>query len=131
MKHPLRQRPLDIVVLVYVLFNLIFISYFFDLEQVVIPDTSHFAYPAWPPRFLVDLAHWYGRTFDPLLNLRPILPAAGRPPSNMIGATPTGKRSTSKPTATNYPALPGFWAIPAPSTKARSRETASLSCSGR
>jgi hypothetical protein len=68
---PFRRR-LDILFLVYFLFNLVFISYFVDLEQVVIPDTSSFTYPAWPPRFLVDLAHWYGRTFDPLLVARPV-----------------------------------------------------------
>jgi hypothetical protein len=69
---PLRKRPLDIIILLYFLFNLVFISYFFDLEQVVIPDASNFSYPVWPPRFIVDLSHWWGRTVDPLLFARPV-----------------------------------------------------------
>jgi hypothetical protein len=69
---PLGKRPLDIILLIYFIFNLVAISYFFDIEQIVIPDTSHFSYPAWPPRFIVDLSHWWGRTYDPLLNARPV-----------------------------------------------------------
>ena len=69
---PLGERRFDIVFVVFFLFNLVFISYFVDLEQVVIPDTSNFEYPPWPPRFLVDAAHWFGRNFDPLLYLRPV-----------------------------------------------------------
>jgi EXPERA (EXPanded EBP superfamily) len=68
---PLRKRPLDIVILAYLIFNLVAITYLFDLEQILIPDTSHFVYPAWPPRFIVDLSHWWGRNFDPLLYARP------------------------------------------------------------
>jgi hypothetical protein len=67
----LRKRPLDLVILIYFLFNLVAITYLFDVEQIVIPDTSHFTYPAWPPRFIVDLSHWWGRQFDPLLYARP------------------------------------------------------------
>ena len=69
---PLRKRPLDLILLIYFVFNLVAISYFFDIEQIVISDVSHFSYPAWPPRFVVDLGHWWGRTFDPLLNARPV-----------------------------------------------------------
>jgi len=68
---PLRRRPLDIVILIYLLFNLVAITYLFNIEQIVIPDTSHFSYPAWPPKAVVDLSHWWGRTFDPLLHARP------------------------------------------------------------
>jgi hypothetical protein len=68
----LRQRWPDLLILGYFFFNLVFISYFFDLEQIVIPDASHFSYPVWPPKFLVDLAHWWGQTFDPLLFARPV-----------------------------------------------------------
>ena len=67
-----RRRPIDIAILAYLLFNLIFITYFFDIEQIVIPNVSHFTYPVWPPRFLVNLSHWWGRTFDPLLLARPV-----------------------------------------------------------
>ncbi len=69
---PLRKRPLDIAIVAYFLFNILFITYFFDLEQIVIPDVSHFSYPVWPPPFLVNLSHWWGRTFDPLLLARPV-----------------------------------------------------------
>lgn len=69
---PLRERPLDIAIVAYFLFNILFITYFFDLEQIVIPNVSHFSYPAWPPPFLVNLSHWWGRTFDPLLLARPV-----------------------------------------------------------
>jgi hypothetical protein len=51
--------------------NAAFITYIVDLEQLVIPDTSHFRYPIWPPRPLVDLVHWYGNHYDPLLMARP------------------------------------------------------------
>ncbi|HUX20606.1 MAG TPA: emopamil-binding family protein [Spirochaetia bacterium] len=68
----LRRRPIDIAILAYLLFNLVFITYFFDIEQIVIPDVSHFTYPVWPPPFLVNLSHWWGRTFDPLLLARPV-----------------------------------------------------------
>lgn len=69
---PLRQRPLDVVLLVYFIFNLVAITYLFDIEQIVITDVSHFTYPAWPPRAIVDLGHWWGASFDPLLNARPV-----------------------------------------------------------
>jgi hypothetical protein len=52
--------------------NLLFITYMVDLEQLVIPDPAHFTYPAWPPRFMVDLVHWWGRTYDPLVLARPV-----------------------------------------------------------
>ena len=69
---PLRKRPLDAVLLVYFIFNLVAISYLFDIEQIIITDVTHFTYPAWPPRAIVDLGHWWGATFDPLLNARPV-----------------------------------------------------------
>ena len=40
-------------------------------EQLVIADPYDFEYPSWPPRFMVDAVHWWGRTFDPLLMARP------------------------------------------------------------
>jgi hypothetical protein len=66
------RRVLDVIILAYFVFNLLFISWLFDLEQVVIPDTSSFSYPVWPPRFIVDLSHWWGKTYDPLLYARPV-----------------------------------------------------------
>jgi hypothetical protein len=69
---PLRERKLDIVFLGFFWFNLVFITYLFDLEQIVITDTSNFEYPVWPPAFIVDLGHWWGANFDPVLLERPV-----------------------------------------------------------
>jgi hypothetical protein len=68
---PLRQRRLDLVFIGFFVVNLTFITYVVDLENLVIADPEHFHYPIWPPPPLVDLVHWYGRHFDPLLMARP------------------------------------------------------------
>jgi len=67
---PLKQRPLDIVILVFFWINLLLITYMIDIEQVVISDVNQFDYPLWPPAFMVDLIHWWGNTFDPTLMAR-------------------------------------------------------------
>jgi hypothetical protein len=69
---PLSQRRIDYLFLAFFLINIFFISYIVDIEQLTIPDTTHFTYPIWPPRAVVDIIHWYGRSFDPLLMARPI-----------------------------------------------------------
>ncbi len=68
---PLSKRPVDIAVIVFFAINLFFITYIVDLEQLVIPNAEHFTYPVWPPAKMIDLIHWYGRTFDPVLMARP------------------------------------------------------------
>jgi hypothetical protein len=68
---PLAERKLDVVFIGFFLVNLVFISYVVSFEQLVIADPAQFTYPIWPPAPLVDLVHWYGRTFDPLLIARP------------------------------------------------------------
>lgn len=68
---PLRDRRIDVLFLVFFMINVGFITYVVDLEQLVIADPSRFDYPLWPPQPLVDLVHWYGETFDPLLIARP------------------------------------------------------------
>lgn len=68
---PLSDRKIDLFILFFFWFNLIFITYLFDLEQLVIRDTSNFDYPIWPPSWVVDLAHWWGRNYDPALMARP------------------------------------------------------------
>lgn len=68
---PLSRRRLDLFFVAFFLLNLLFITYIVDIEQIIIPDPSHFQYPIWPPAPLVDLIHWYGRTYDPLLMARP------------------------------------------------------------
>lgn len=68
---PLSKRPVDIAIIVFFFINLLFITYIVDLEQLVITDPYHFNYPLWPPAKLVDLVHWYGGNFDPVLMARP------------------------------------------------------------
>ena len=68
---PLRQRPLDWILLGFFAINLGFITYIVDIEQLTIADRSHFEYPAWPPKVFVDMVHWWGDNFDPLQNARP------------------------------------------------------------
>jgi hypothetical protein len=68
---PLRERPLDLALLAFFVLNLGFITYIVDVEQLVIADPAHFSYPLWPPAKLVDLVHWWGRSFDPVLLARP------------------------------------------------------------
>jgi hypothetical protein len=71
MTVPLRQRPYDLFFVVFLAINAMFITYVIDLEQVVIADPYHFSYPVWPPAPFVDLVHWYGSHYDPLLMARP------------------------------------------------------------
>lgn len=71
-RRALRSRPLDLVIVAFFAVNLVFITYMVDLEQIVIPDPEHFDYPVWPPAIIVDLVHWWGRTFDPVLLARPV-----------------------------------------------------------
>lgn len=68
---PIGQRRADLVFVGFFLVNLLFITYVVDLEQLVIADPRRFTYPLWPPAALVDLVHWYGAHFDPLLMARP------------------------------------------------------------
>ena len=68
---PISKRPFDIAIVIFFIINLLFITYIVDLEQLVIADPDHFDYPTWPPSKFVDLVHWYGRNFDPVLMARP------------------------------------------------------------
>jgi hypothetical protein len=68
---PLKERPIDWIYLGFFLVNLFVITYIIDIEQIVISDPFSPAYPVWPLPFFVDLIHWWGRTFDPLLLARP------------------------------------------------------------
>jgi len=67
---PLGQRRLDLAFIVFFAINLGFITYLVDIEQLTIADPTHFTYPLWPPRPIVDMVHWWGRTFDPALMAR-------------------------------------------------------------
>jgi hypothetical protein len=68
---PFSQRRADWIFVGFFAINLFFITYIVDLEQLVIPDPGHFQPPVWPPASLVNLVHWYGSSFDPLLMARP------------------------------------------------------------
>jgi hypothetical protein len=68
---PLRRRPMDIVFVVFFAINLGFITYIVDIETLTVSDPYDFDYPIWPPPPFVDLVHWWGRNFDPLLMARP------------------------------------------------------------
>jgi hypothetical protein len=68
---PLRRRRADWILLAFFAVNLLFITYFVDIEQLTIANPYHFSYPLWPPRFFVDMVHSYGNRYDPLLMARP------------------------------------------------------------
>jgi emopamil binding protein len=68
---PFSQRKVDWIFVGFFLINLFFITYIVDIEQLIIPDPSHFRQPISPPESMVKLVHWYGNSFDPLLMARP------------------------------------------------------------
>jgi hypothetical protein len=68
---PLRRRPLDIGLLVFFTFNLLFVTYIISFEQIAIRDPASFAAPSWPPHQAITLIHWWEKTYDPLLWARP------------------------------------------------------------
>ena len=70
---PLKKRPVDIALIIFFIINLFFITYMIDIEQLVVADPQNFQFPVWPPKWLIDLVHWYGKNFDPLLMARPAL----------------------------------------------------------
>lgn len=68
---PLSQRPLDLAIVAFFAVNLLFTTYVVSLEQVVIDDPFDFTPPPWPPGALLELVHWWEKTYDPLLLARP------------------------------------------------------------
>jgi hypothetical protein len=71
-RRPLRQRPWDLVFIAFFIVNAAFITYLFDIEQLTVSKPLQMSgYPAWPPHQMVDLVHWYGNHYDPLLMARP------------------------------------------------------------
>lgn len=71
MTVPLRQRPYDLFFIVFFAINALVITYIVDLEQLVVVDPTNFDYPVWPPAAAIDLMHWWGNNYDPLLMARP------------------------------------------------------------
>jgi hypothetical protein len=68
---PLRRRRTDLIFVAFFVVNVGFITYVVDFEQLVVSDPARPTYPIWPPAPLVDLVHWYGSHYDPLLMARP------------------------------------------------------------
>ncbi len=68
---PLSERRIDWLFIAFFVLNFTFITYQVDLEQLVIDDPRHFEYPLWPLASVVDLVHWWGDNFDPVLMARP------------------------------------------------------------
>jgi hypothetical protein len=64
------MKRLDPFFVAFFVLNLGFITYIVDVEQIIIADPAHFTYPLWPPARMVDLIHWWGRTYDPALLAR-------------------------------------------------------------
>jgi hypothetical protein len=67
----LRRRRTDLIFVAFFVVNAGVFSYLVNLEQLVVVDPDHFRYPTWPPAPVVDLVHWYGRHYDPLVLARP------------------------------------------------------------
>ena len=70
--YSFKNRLLDIAFVLFFIINILFITYIVDLEQLVIANPNNFTYPIWPPPFMVDMIHSYGRIYDPLLMARPV-----------------------------------------------------------
>lgn len=68
---PLRKRPIDVALLGFFAFNLVFVSYVISLEQIAVANPANPGTPLWPPRGALALIHWWERTYDPLLWARP------------------------------------------------------------
>ena len=68
---PFSRRKLDWIFVAFFLFNLLFVTYVVDIEQLIIPDPYHYQQPPWPPAAMVNLIHSYGQTYDPLVMARP------------------------------------------------------------
>ena len=73
---PLRKRPIDVVIIIFFLVNVLFVTYIVDFEQIAIPNpvdpvVKNFTYPVWPPRPFVDMVHWWAKNFDPVILARP------------------------------------------------------------
>ena len=68
---PFSQRRVDWIFVGFFVINFFFITYIVDIEQLIIHDPNNFRQPLWPPTSMVNLVHWYGSSFDPLLMARP------------------------------------------------------------
>jgi hypothetical protein len=68
---PFSQRRVDWIFVGFFLINFFFITYIVDIEQIIIPDPVNYKQPIWPPGPFIELIHWYGDSFDPLLMARP------------------------------------------------------------
>ncbi|MDA8197004.1 MAG: emopamil-binding family protein [Actinomycetota bacterium] len=69
---PLKERKIDVAILIFFFVNILFITYIVDLEQLVIANPYHYKQPIWPPSIFLSVIHSYGKTYDPLLMARPV-----------------------------------------------------------
>jgi hypothetical protein len=69
---PFSKRKVDWIFVCFFLINFFFITYIVDVEQIIIRNPGNFRQPIWPPPSMVQLIHWYGSSFDPLLIARPV-----------------------------------------------------------
>jgi hypothetical protein len=71
---PIHKRPIDILILVFIL-GALGVALTFSTEQLTIPNYAEFkstkSYPSWPPKQYVELVHWWGENYDPMILLRP------------------------------------------------------------
>ena len=70
MTWPDRNRHLDYMIMGFYLVAFLII-YLEEIEQLIISNSGSFEYPAWPPRRLIDLTHWWGQQFHHTLYHRP------------------------------------------------------------
>lgn len=70
MSWPAQNRWWDHVIIVFYIIAFLVI-WLIEIEQVVIGDPENFNYPIWPPRYFVDLTHWWGDRFHGALYHRP------------------------------------------------------------
>ena len=71
---PLMSRPQDLVMIFFFLFNLSFVTYIVDIEQILIADPwdeKEVAGKWWPPQGMIRLIHWYSKNYDPIIMARP------------------------------------------------------------
>ena len=71
MNWPDRNRWMDYFIVGF--YSIAFlVIYLIEIEQLIIADPSNFNYPAWPPRAMVDLTHWWGEQYHHSLYYRPM-----------------------------------------------------------
>ena len=75
MNVSLSKRPVDFIFIGFFIIAFV-VVYIIDYEQIAIPNYFEFKkngqYPIFPPKYMVDLVHWWGENYDPILLARPV-----------------------------------------------------------